>query len=69
MNEVDFDIYVNDSTPLLVGKNVDAIIKLQNASKSLFKRFIDNQMKTNPDKCQFICCYNVKINIMVEKNN
>lgn len=69
MNEVDFDIYVNVSTPLLVGKNVDAIIKLQNASKSLFKRFIDNQMKTNPDKCHFICCYNVKINIMVEKNN
>ena len=33
----------------------DVIINLQNASLTLFLWFYDNQMKTNPDKCHFIC--------------
>ena len=44
----------------------DVILKLQNALKTLFKWFNDNQMKANPDKCHFICSSNVKTNIMIE---
>ena len=44
----------------------DVILKFQNASKTLFKWFNDNQMKANPDKCHFICSTSVKISIMIE---
>ena len=41
-------------------------MKSQNASKTLFKWFNDNQMKANPDKCHFICSSSVKRSIMIE---
>ena len=41
-------------------------INLQNASLKLFKWFYDNQMKTNPDKCHFICSTDDKVNIILE---
>ena len=41
-------------------------INLQNASLTLFKWFYDNQMKTNPDKCHFICSTDDKSNIIAE---
>ena len=44
----------------------DVILKFQNASKTLFKWFNDNQMKANPDKCHFICSTSVKTSIMIE---
>ena len=44
----------------------DVILKLQNASKTLFKWFNDNQMKANPDKWHFICSSSVKTGIMIE---
>ena len=67
MNETDFASYADDNTPYVVGNNVeDVIIKLQNASLTLFQWFYDNQMKANPDKCHFICSTNDKVNITVE---
>ena len=44
----------------------DVVLKLQNASKTLFKWFNDNQMKANLDKCHFICSSSVKTSIMIE---
>ena len=48
------------------GDLMDVILKFQNASKTLFKWFNDNQMKANPDKCHFICSSSVKTSIMIE---
>ena len=43
MNETDFASYAGDSTSYFVGNNKeDAIIKLQNASFTLFQWFYDN---------------------------
>ena len=39
-------------------------MKLQNATKSLFKWFNDNQMNPNPDKSYFVCSSSVKTKIM-----
>ena len=67
MNETDFASYADDNTPYVVGNNIeDVIIKLQNASLTLFQWFYDNQMKANPDKCHFICSTDDKVNMIVE---
>ena len=70
MNEVDFASYADDNTPFFIGEDVDDVIsKLQNASKTLFQWFNDNQMKANPDKCHFICSSNAKKDILIENQN
>ena len=47
---MDFANYADDNTPFIVGEDIgDVIFKLQNASKTLFQWFYDNQMKANPD--------------------
>ena len=67
MNETDFASYADDNTPYVVGNNIeDVIIKLQNASLTLFQWFYDNQMKANPDKCHFIYSTDDKVNITIE---
>ena len=67
MNDVEFASYTDDNTPFFVGYDLnDVILKLQNASKTLFNWFNDNQMKANPDKCNFICSSSVKTSIMIE---
>ena len=67
MNDVECASYANDKTPFFVGDDLsDVILKLQNASKTLFNFqtvSFDNQMKANPDKCHFICSSNVKTSI------
>ena len=67
MSETDFASYADDNTPYVVGNNgEDVLVKLQNASLTLFQWFYDNQMKANPDKCHFICSTDDKVNITVE---
>ena len=67
MNDVEFPSYADDNTPFFVGDDLsDVILKLQNASKTLFKWFSDNQMKANPNKCHFICSSCVKASIVIE---
>ena len=59
MNDVQFASY--DNTPFFVGDDLsDVVLKLQNASKTLFKWLSDNQVKVNPDRCHFICSSSVK---------
>ena len=63
MNGIDFASYADDNTPFIIGEDIgDVIFKLQNASKTPFQWFYDNQMKANPDKCHFICSSNEKLN-------
>ena len=70
MNNTDFANYADNSTPYVVGNNIeDVIINLQNASLTLFQWFYDNQMKANPVKCHFICSIDDKVNIIVENQN
>ena len=70
MNYADFLSYADDNTPLSVDGNLsDVILKLQNASKTLSKRFNDNQMEADPDKCHFICGSSAKTRIMIEITN
>ena len=67
MNDVEFASYTDDNTPIFVGYDLnDVILKLQNASKTLFNWFNDNQMKANQDKCNFICSSSVKTSIIIE---
>ena len=50
MNDVEFASYADDNTLFFVGDDLnDVTLKLQNASKIIFKWFNDNQMKANPD--------------------
>ena len=66
-NGIDFASYADDNTPFIIGEGIDDVIfKLQNASKTLFQWFYDNQMKAKPDKCHFICSSNEKLNIVIE---
>ena len=56
MNNFELASYADDNTPDAVGSNIEElIVKLQSASKTLFQWFSDNQLKSNPDKCKFIC--------------
>ena len=67
MNDVGFASYADDNTPFSVGDDLnDAILKMQNASKTLSKWFNEKQVKANPDKCHFICSSSVKKSIMIK---
>ena len=66
MNDVEFASYADDNTSFFVGDDLNVMLKLQNASKTIFKWFNDNQMKANPGKCHFICSSNVTTSIMIE---
>ena len=67
INNVDFSSYEDENTLFLVGDDLsDVILKLQNASKTLFKRFNDNQKKANPARRHFICSSSAKTIIMIE---
>ena len=65
MNDVEFASYAEYS--FFLGDDLnDVILKLQKASKTLFKWLNDNQMKANPYKCHFISSSSVKTSIMLE---
>ena len=67
MDDIDFASYVDDNAPYTLGNNTeDVIFKLQNSLKILYQWFMDNQMKANPDKCQFICSTKDTVNLIVE---
>ena len=69
MNNTELASYADDNTPYAVGNNIEEfIVKQQNASKTLFQWFSDNQMKSNPDKSNFICSTSKKVSLIVENN-
>ena len=59
--------YADENTPFFLEWRFKwCYIEIQNASKTIFKRFNDNQMKANPDKSHFICTSRVKTSIRIE---
>ena len=67
MDDISFASYADDSTPYTVGNDMeDVIFKLQNSAKILFQWFKDNQTKSNPDKCHFVCSTNDTVNLIID---
>ena len=67
MNNIKLASYAHDNTPTSVGNNIEElIVKLQNSSKTLFQLFSDNQMESNPDKCNFFWSTSKKSSLIVE---
>ena len=59
--------YADDNTPYTTGNSIEEVIqKLENAAKTLFQWFSDNQMKANPDKCHFLCNSNSEVSLTIE---
>ena len=68
MDKTDIVSYADDNTPntTLWYSTEEVILKLEEASKTLFQWFKDNQMKANLDKCHFISSSNSAVSLMVE---
>ena len=67
MNNTESARYADENTPYAVGNNIEElIVKLQNALKTLFQWFSDNQLKPNQDKCNLICSTSKKVILIVE---
>ena len=55
LNNIEFASYADDNTPYVSGETIDDVIHhLEKTSISLFKWFSNNQMKVNPEKCNFL---------------
>ena len=66
VQNVDFASYADDNTIYDTGGNIDVVIfSLQESSKKLFNWFVDNQMKTNEDKCHLIVSTSKLIEIQI----
>ena len=67
MENIDIAIYADDNTPYTTGNSIEEVIqKLENAAKTLFQWFSDNQMKANPDKCHFLYSTNSEVSLAIE---
>ena len=66
MSDTDFARYVDGNTPYVSADTIDEVIKrLETASVNLFKWFVDNQMKTNQDKCHLIVNKNENVSVHI----
>ena len=67
MENIDITSYTDDNTPYTTGNSIEEVIqKLENATTTLFQWFSDNQMKSNPDKCHFLCNSNSELSLTIE---
>ena len=58
--------YADDNTPYISANDINEVIfSLEKATDTLFKRFSDNAMKSNADKCHLLVSTNFAINIKV----
>ena len=62
MENHDIASYADDNTSYTTENSTEEVIqKLENAAKTFFQSFSDNQMKANPDKCHFYITQTVKL--------
>ena len=55
MEDTDIASYADDNTPYTTGNSIEKVSQnLENAAKTHFQWFSDNQVKANPDKCHFM---------------
>ena len=67
MENIEIASYADDNTPYTTGNSIEEIIqKLENAAKTLFQWFSDNQMKANADKCHFLSNSNSEVSLTIE---
>ena len=67
MENIDIASYADDNTPYTTGNSIEEVLqKLENAAKTLFQWFRDNQMKANPDKCHFLFSSNREVSLSIE---
>ena len=67
INNTELASYADDNTSYAVGNNIEElIVKQQNSSKILFQWLSDNEMKSNPDKCNTTCSTSKKVSLIVE---
>ena len=67
MENTDIASYADDNTPYTTGNSIEEVIqKLENAAKTLFQGFSDNQMKANLAKCHFLCNSNREVSLTIE---
>ena len=63
----DFASYVDDNTPYVSANIMDGVVEsLEEASIKLFKRFSDNLMTGNANKCRLLVITNNTLNIRAE---
>ena len=68
MENIEIASYADDNTPCTTGNPIEDVIqKLENAAKTLFQCFSDNQMKANPDKRHFSCSSNSEVSFTIKK--
>ena len=66
MSDTGFASFADDDTSYVSLDTIDEVIKrLETASVDLFKRFADNQMKANQDKCHLIVGKNENISLRI----
>ena len=57
----------NDNTSYTTGNSIEKVTqKLENAAKTLFQWFSNNQMKTNTDKCHFLSSISSEVSLAIE---
>ena len=67
MENIDIASYADDNTSYTTGNSIEEVIqKLENAAKTLFQWFSDNQMKANPDKCYFLRNSNSEVSLTID---
>ena len=66
MNNFELASYSDDNRPYAVGNNIEELIVNYKTPQKLFQWFSDNQMKSNPDKCNLICSTSKKASLIVE---
>ena len=67
MENIDIASYAGDNTPYTTENSIEEVIqKLENASKTLFQWFSDNQMKANSGKCHFLCSSSSEVRLTIE---
>ena len=67
MENIDIASYADGNKPYITGNSIEEVIQeSENASKTLFQWFSDNQIKTNPDRCHFLCTSSSEVSLTIK---
>ena len=70
LSNIDFASYADDNTPYIIKDDIkEAIESLEHATVEFFQWFSNNQMKTNPDKCNLRTRKSEDILVNAENNS
>ena len=70
MENIDIASYADDNTAYNTKNSLGEVIqKLENAAKTIFQQYSNDQMKANPDKCHFLYSSNREVSLTIENQN